>query len=76
MEITDESKRFLKINTHKGLLQYNQFVLGVSSCPVIWQRATDQVLRGIPGTQCILADMLVLGKTDEEHIENLEIVVK
>ena len=26
MEVTEESKKFLTINTHKGLFHYNQFV--------------------------------------------------
>ena len=74
MEVTEESKKYLTINMHKGL--YNQLVFGVTSSPAIWQRAIDQVLQGIPGTQCILNDMIVSGKTDEEHLENLENVLK
>ena len=65
MEVTEESKKYLTINTHKGLYQYNRLIYGVSSNPAIWQRAIDQVLQGIPGTQCILGDMIVSGKTDE-----------
>ena len=68
MEVTEESKKYLTINTHKGLFQYNRLVFGVTSSPAIWQRAIDQVLQGIPGTQCILDDMIVSGKTDEEHL--------
>ena len=76
MEVTEECKKFLTINTHKGLFQYNRLVFRISSCPAIWQRAIDQVLKGIPGIQCILDDMIVLGNTDEEHLENLESVLK
>ena len=35
MEVTKESKKFLTINTHKGLLRYNRLVFGVTSCPAI-----------------------------------------
>jgi len=76
MEVTEESKKYLTINTHKGLFQYNRSVFGVTSSPAIWQHAIDQVLQGIPGTQCILDDMIVSGKTDEEHLANLESVLK
>ena len=58
MEVTEESKKFLTTNTHKGLFHYNQFVFGVSLSPAISQRIKDQVLQGIPGTQCILNDMI------------------
>ena len=76
MEVTEASKKLLAINTHKGLFRYNRLVFGISSCPAIWQRAIDQVLQGIPGVQCILDDMIVSGKTDEEHLENLDRVLK
>ena len=76
IKVTEESKKFLTINTHKGLFHYNRLVLGVSSSPAIWQRAKDQVLQGLPGTQCILNDMIASGKTDEVHLENLKSVLK
>ena len=70
--MTEESKKYLTINTHKGLFQYNRLVFGITSCLAIWQRAIDQVLQGVPDTQCILDDIIITGKTDEEHLENLE----
>ena len=36
----------------------------------------EQVLDGIPGTKCILDDMVITGKTDEEHLQNLQMVLK
>ena len=76
MEVTEESKKYLTINTHKGLFKYNRLVFGVTSSPAIWQRAIDQVLQGIPGTQCILDDMIITGRTDEEHLQNLKMVLQ
>ena len=34
MEVTEDSKKFMTINTHKGLFQYNRLVFGISSFPV------------------------------------------
>ena len=48
MEVSDDSKELLTINTHKGLFQYNRLVYFVASAPSIWQRTVDQVLQGIP----------------------------
>ena len=36
----------------------------------------DQVLQGIPGMQCILDYMIITKKSDEEHVELLEMVLK
>ena len=76
MELDDESNELLVINTHKGLFKYNRLVFGVASSPAIWQRAIDQVLQNIPFTQCILDDIILSGKTDAEHLQSLEFVLK
>ena len=76
MEVEEESKKLLTINTSQGLLQYNRLLFGVASALAIWQRTIEQVLDGIPGTKCILDDMVITGKTDEEHLQNLEMVLK
>ncbi|XP_062864461.1 uncharacterized protein K02A2.6-like [Trichomycterus rosablanca] len=76
MEVEESSRKFLTINTHKGLYQYNRLVFGVASAPAIWQRAMDQVLQDIPGTQCYLDDILVTGKNDIDYLQNLSKVLK
>ena len=54
MEMGEAPRKYLTMNTTKGLYQDNRLVFGISSGPAIWQRAMDQVLQGIPGTQCRL----------------------
>ena len=49
---------------------------GVAASPVIWQRAMDQVLQGIPFTSCVLDDMIISGNIDEEHLTNLNTVLE
>ena len=75
LEVDDDSKELLTINTHQGLYRYNRCVYGISSLPAIWQRTIDQILQGIPGVQCILDDMIVTGDSDQSHLDNLEKVL-
>ena len=75
MEVEESSRKYLTINTTKGLYQYNRLVFGISSAPAIWQRAMDQVLQGIPGTQCYLDDIIVTGVDDATHLANLQAVL-
>lgn len=75
MQMEEESRKLLTINTHKGLFQYNRLVFGVAAAPAIWQQAMDQVLEGIPQVQCILDDMIITGKTEQDHLNNLEQVL-
>jgi len=51
-------------------------VFGITSAPAIWQRTTNQVPEGISGTSSILDDMIITGRDDEEHLANLEEVLR
>ncbi len=76
MLVDAESAKYLTINTHLGLYQYNRLPFGVASAPAIFQRAMDQILQGIPGVICYIDDILVVGATCEEHLKRLEEVLK
>lgn len=76
MEVEEQSRPFLTINTTRGLYQYQRLPYGVASAPAIWQRAMDQILQGIPGVFCYLDDIIITGRTMEEHLERLVAVLK
>ena len=76
LEMEEDSKKYLTINTHMGLFQYKRLVFGITTAPAIWQRTIDQVLEGTSGTSCILDDMIITGKNDKEHLANLEEVLR
>lgn len=65
------SKKYLTLNTHKGLFQFNRLPFGVASAPSIFQRIMENVLQGLPGVCIYVDDILVSGKTPEEHLRNL-----
>ena len=48
MELDEDSKQYLTINTHKGLYRYNRPPFGVSSASGIFQRTMENLLQGIP----------------------------
>ena len=76
MEVDEDSQEYLTINIHQGLYRYNRLVFGITSAPAIWQRSIDQVLDGVGGTSCILDDIIITGKNDQEHLDHLEEVLK
>ena len=48
LQLDEESKKLVVINTQKGLFRYNRLPFGVSAVPAIFQRTIEGVLRGIP----------------------------
>ena len=74
--LTEESRKYTTINTHKGLFQYNHLPIGVASAPGIFQRTVESLLQGIPHVCVYLDDILVTGPNVEAHLKTLEEVLK
>ena len=71
MELEEESKVYLTINTPKGLYRYNRLAFGIASAPAIFQRAIETILQGIPGTLVYQDDILITGPDYETHLKSL-----
>ena len=70
-----KSLKLTTINTSKGLFEYERLPYGVSSPPGIFQRVMEQLFLNIPMTVVYLDDVLVAGRTSEEHDRNLHVVL-
>ena len=71
VQLDEASRDYVTINTHKGLFRYCRLLFGVSSAPAIFQRIMETLLYGIPGVCVYLDDILITGRTEEEHLEHL-----
>ena len=71
VEVDDDSRELLTINTHRGLFRYNRLVPGVKSAPGAFQRIIDSMIAGISGVSSYLDDLIVYGKNENEHLESL-----
>ena len=71
-----ESRDLVTINTHRGLFRYTCLPFGVASAPGIFQRVMEGLLKGVPGVVIYLDDILVTGKTKEEHMAALGEVLR
>ena len=76
LQLDDESKQYTTINTHKGLFQYIRLPYGISSARGILQRNMGNLLQNIPYVIVRVDDILVSGARDEDHLSNLEEVLK
>ncbi len=60
--------------THKGLYEYTKIPEGVSPAFANVQKKMDECRRGNDNVIEYLDNIYVTGKTDEEHIKNLEVI--
>ncbi|XP_046362411.2 uncharacterized protein K02A2.6-like [Haliotis rufescens] len=70
--LDDESKKYVTVNTHKGLYRYTRLPFGVASAPALFQNVMDQVLQGLPATGDFIDDLYVTGKDDSKHLKHID----
>ena len=80
LPVAEESQPLLTVNTHKGLYHYLRLPFGVSSAPAIFQRTMETLLQDLHHVcvcVCVyLDDILITGRSQQEHLKNLEEVLK
>ena len=59
-----------------GRYAFNKLPFGISSAPEIFQRHMNHILEGLEGVVCQMDDILVFGKDEQEHHEQLIKVLK
>ena len=75
IELDEESRKYVTINTHKGLFQYTRLPFGVASAPAVFQRTMENLLQGLNNVCIYLDDILVTGSSERDHLENLAAVL-
>ncbi|KFD65086.1 hypothetical protein M514_22803 [Trichuris suis] len=76
IEVSEESRELLTLNTHRGLYRYNRLPFGVKTAPGIFQQIMDTLIAGLHGVVAYLDDVIVVGKTEEDHKRNLDALLQ
>ena len=64
------------IHTYVDLFRYTRLPFGIASTPTIFQRTMNTILQGLPHVQCYIDNIIITGSSEEEHLHNLEEVLK
>ncbi len=76
ISIRKEDRSLTCITTHQGTYQFNRLPYGVNNSGPIFQETMDKTLENAKMTCCRVDDILISGKTREEHLKNVIEVVK
>ena len=71
-----ESRKFLTINNHRGLLRPTRLIFGYSAAPSLFQRTIETLLAGIEGVGVFLDDVVITGRNMQEHNRALREVLR
>ena len=75
LQLAKESRHLTTIVTHKGLYRYKRLHMGISCASEIFTEAIRVILAGIPNQLNMTDDVLVYGRTQEEHDAALQLVL-
>ncbi|XP_064475326.1 uncharacterized protein K02A2.6-like [Ornithodoros turicata] len=76
LELSEESRAITTFSTHCGLRRYKRLLFWVNAAAEIFQDAIRQILPDEDGIINVTDDILVSGRTVEEHDRRLRLVLK
>ena len=76
LQLHENSRKYLAINTHKGILLPKRLGFGYASAPAIFQRYMESLLAGVPGVGVLIDDVIVSAGSAQEHLQRLEEVLR
>ena len=76
IEVEEEVRQLLTINTHRGLYQYNRLPFGVKTAPAIFQQIVDTMITGISGCAAYLDDIIIAGRSRKELEQRIAAVLE
>ncbi|XP_055625394.1 uncharacterized protein K02A2.6-like isoform X1 [Toxorhynchites rutilus septentrionalis] len=75
VELHPESRGITTFMTGRGLMQFKRLMFGITCAPEKFQRIMTEMLSGINGVIVYIDDIVVSGRTKEEHDRRLQQVL-
>ena len=76
LELHPETRELTTFVLPSGLYRYRKCPFGLSDQPGSFQLMMDTITAGYPGVYCYLDDIIIVGKSSEEHDSRLHTLLK
>ena len=76
IELAPESSKLITFITPFGRYAFNHLPFGITSAPEHFQRKMSGILSDLDGVVCLIDDVLVYGKTEQEHDQRLKATLR
>ena len=74
--LSEDSRPLTTFITPFGRYWFNKLPFGISSAPELFQKHMNTILKGLEGVLCQMDDVIVFGRTTEEHDKRLKLALK
>ncbi|KAK2726063.1 hypothetical protein QYM36_000506 [Artemia franciscana] len=71
LELDEESSKLTTFNTPYGQYKFKRMLFSLISAQDEFQRCMEEAFKGIKGFSVIVDDIIISGRTDEEHDSNV-----
>ncbi|XP_055589952.1 uncharacterized protein LOC129742133 [Uranotaenia lowii] len=75
VELEEDCRDITTFITHKGLYRFKRLMFGVSCAPEMFQKTLEQILAGCENTINYIDDIVIFGRTEEDHDQALHQVL-
>lgn len=72
LELDSESAKLAAWSTTRGVYWVNRLPFGIKTATGIFQRTMETIFQGLNGVFTFVGDIIVTGRTDAEHLANLD----
>ena len=76
LPLDDQSAKLTTFITHKGRYFFRRLPFGIACAAEIFQREMSRILEGVEGVHAYQDDIIIFGKTQEQHDRRLEAVLR
>lgn len=73
--VSEETRLLLAWSTHRGIYAMNRLPFGTKPAVAIFQQTIEKILQGLNMVKNFLDDVIITGKNEEEHFNNLKEVL-
>ena len=74
IELHPSCRDLTTFSTHVGLRRFKRLTMGIANAPELFHHIIEQVIAGIPGVRNKQDDIIIYGKTQEEHDKSLRLL--
>lgn len=74
--LSERSRDYTVINTHRGLFRYSRLVYGLSSSPGIFARIMGSIFKNVPNVLIFYDDILIKNEDLDSHLKTIDEVLQ
>ncbi|XP_037805897.1 uncharacterized protein K02A2.6-like [Lucilia sericata] len=75
LALDEDSQLLCAWSTHLGIFKMTRLPFGVKPAAAIFQKTSENILRGIPNVVNYLDDIIITGRNFEDHVKTIELVL-